>query len=68
MRLRRLLLVVLLVGGFWYVTAHLPREIGRVAALNLSPTSGSGSPLALTEAQAAPAFDSEEQNNFAVYK
>jgi S1-C subfamily serine protease len=29
---------------------------------------GSGSPLNLTEAQAAPSFDAEEQNNIAVYK
>ena len=72
MHLRRFLLVVLLVGGFWYVTAHYSRGIGGVTGLNfartLSSTSGSGSPLALTEAQAAPAFDAEEQNNIAVYK
>ena len=68
MRLRRLLLVVLLVGSFWYVTAHLPQGIGGKTGLNLANTTGSGSPLALTEAQAAPAFDSEEQNNIAVYK
>jgi S1-C subfamily serine protease len=65
MRLRRVLLVLLLVGGFWYVTAHLPEGMGR---LNLLNTSGPRSPLALTEAQAAPAFDSEELNNIAVYK
>jgi len=65
MRLRRVLLVLLLVGGFWYVTAHLPQGMGR---LNLLNTSGSRSPLSLTEAQAAPAFDSEELNNIAVYK
>jgi len=29
---------------------------------------GTGSPLQLTEAQAAPAYDAEEQNNIAVYK
>jgi S1-C subfamily serine protease len=65
MRLRRVLLVVLLVGGFWWVTSHLPDRIGD---LNLRTVSGSNSPLALTEAQAAPAFDAEEQNNIAVYK
>jgi S1-C subfamily serine protease len=68
MRLRRVLLVVLLVGGFWYITTHLPRGLDRIAGVNLSSASGSGSPLALTEAQAAPAFDAEEQNNIAVYK
>ena len=65
MRLRRVLLVVFLVGGFWWVTSHLPDKIGD---LNLKTVSGSSSPLALTEAQAAPAFDAEEQNNIAVYK
>jgi S1-C subfamily serine protease len=68
MRLRRVLLVVLLVGGFWWVTAHLPKEIAGITRLNVSSAASSGSPLSLTEAQAAPAFDSEEQNNIAVYK
>ena len=68
MRLRRVVLVVLLVGGFWWVTTHLPREIAGITRLNVSSAAGSGSPLSLTEAQAAPAFDSEEQNNIAVYK
>jgi S1-C subfamily serine protease len=65
MRLRRILLIVLLIGGFWYITAHLPEGISR---LNLRNASGSTSPLALTEAHAAPAYDSEELNNIAVYK
>jgi S1-C subfamily serine protease len=65
MRLRRLILVVLLVGGFWYLTTHLSSRFGHFSFLN---TSGSGSPLQLTEAEAAPAFDAEEQNNIAVYK
>jgi S1-C subfamily serine protease len=74
MRLRRVLLIVVLVGGFWLVTTHLPHGITTVeginhlTGLNLPTTTGSGSPLALTEAHAAPAFDSEEQNNIAVYK
>jgi len=65
MRFRRVVLVVLLVGGFWWVTSHLPDSIG---GLNLKNVSGPGSALTLTEAQAAPAFDAEEQNNIAVYK
>jgi S1-C subfamily serine protease len=70
MRLRSVLLVVLLVGGFWYLTTHLP---GRFDHLSLNHVSvlganGSGSPLELTEAEAAPAYDAEEQNNIAVYK
>jgi S1-C subfamily serine protease len=70
MRVRRILLVLLLVGGFWYLTAHLPARMP-----SLSPSHWSlfgahekGSPLELTEAEAAPAYDAEEQNNIAVYK
>ena len=65
MRLRRVILVVLLVGGFWYLTTHLSNPLGPFSFLKAS---GSGSPLELTEAQAAPAFDAEEQNNIGVYK
>jgi S1-C subfamily serine protease len=64
MKLSRILLVILLlVGGFWYLTTHLP-----VSWNHLSLFRGTGSPLQLTEAQAAPAYDSEELNNIAVYK
>ncbi|KAA6455839.1 trypsin-like serine protease [Acidobacteria bacterium AB60] len=65
MKIRRLLLVLLLVGGFWYVTAHLP---GDLRHLGLGGGRGATSALELTEAHAAPAFDAEEQNNIAVYK
>ena len=65
MKLRRVLLVLLLVGGFWYLTTHLP---ARLAHWSLLHASGSGSPLELTEAEAAPAYDAEEQNNIAIYK
>jgi S1-C subfamily serine protease len=65
MKLRRILLVVLLVGGFWYLTTHLSSPFSRFSLLNVK---GSGSPLELTEAQAAPEYDAEEQNNIAVYK
>jgi S1-C subfamily serine protease len=72
MKLRRVLLVVLLVGGFWYLTAHLPVSLGKMSLAHLSLTgangSGTGSGLQLTEAEAAPAYDAEEQNNIAVYK
>jgi S1-C subfamily serine protease len=63
--LRPILFVILLVGGFWYLTAHLPAHLSN---LSLSNVRGAGSPLQLTEAQAAPAYDAEEQNNIAVYK
>ncbi|MGA3262693.1 MAG: trypsin-like peptidase domain-containing protein [Terracidiphilus sp.] len=69
-QLRRILLVVLLVGGFWYLTTHLPSRFNRLSLSNFSlfNAHGSASPLELTEAQAAPAYDAEEQNNIAVYK
>jgi len=65
MRFRRLLLVVVLVSGFWYLTTHLPSGVGRLSLMN---THGSNSPLELTQAQAAPEYDAEEQNNISVYK
>ncbi|WP_058187246.1 S1C family serine protease [Terracidiphilus gabretensis] len=65
MRLRRILLILLLVGGFWYVTAHVS---GDLRSLGLLKTSGGNSPLELTEAHAAPEYDTEEQNNIAIYK
>jgi S1-C subfamily serine protease len=63
--LRPIFLIILLVGGFWYLTAHLPARLSNVSLFNVR---GAGSPLQLTEAQAAPAYDAEEQNNIAVYK
>jgi S1-C subfamily serine protease len=65
MKLRRFLVIVLMVGGFWYLTTHLPAGLSRYSLFNAS---ASGSPLQLTEAEAAPAYDAEEQNNIAVYK
>ena len=65
MRLRRIVLVLLLVGGFWYVTAHVS---GDLRSLGLLKTSGGSSPLELTEAHAAPEYDPEEQNNISIYK
>jgi S1-C subfamily serine protease len=64
MRLRPILLVILLVGGFWFLTTH-PAELRRVSLLHAG---SAGSGLHLTEADAAPAYDPEEQNNIAVYK
>ena len=74
--LRRVFLVVLLVGGFWYLTTHLSHGHAAPSAsaapawphFSLFDAKGSGSPLELTEAEAAPAYDAEEQNNIAVYK
>ncbi|HVJ08474.1 MAG TPA: trypsin-like peptidase domain-containing protein [Acidisarcina sp.] len=66
MKIRRILLVVLMVAGFWYVTSTLT---GRIPWLGkwfgkVVPVAG----LNLTEANAQPAYDSEELNNIAVYK
>jgi S1-C subfamily serine protease len=82
MKLRPVLLVILLLSGFYYVTTHvgstgavvpwlhraLPAgaEVG-VGAKTASVTGPMGT-FELTEAAAAPAFDSEEQQNIAVYK
>jgi S1-C subfamily serine protease len=68
MKFRSVALIVLLVGGFWYFTSHRPP-----AAVTRLPLLGSGpvvdrSPLELTEAHAAPAYDSEELANIGVYK
>jgi S1-C subfamily serine protease len=68
MRLSRILLIVLiLVGGFWFVTTHFSPNLlpGHPTLIGFD---GASSPLELTEAHAAPAYDSEEQNNIAVYK
>jgi S1-C subfamily serine protease len=63
--MRRLFLIVLLVGGFWYVTSHLPAGW---RPFSLAGSHAAGSALELTEAHAAPEYDAEEQNNIAVYK
>ena len=78
MKLRRVLLVLLLVGSFYYLTQHL-WPAGSVAALmqryvpatpgaDLVRTSGPLGTFDLTVANAQPAYDAEEQNNIAVYK
>ncbi|MFZ0746693.1 MAG: trypsin-like peptidase domain-containing protein [Terracidiphilus sp.] len=70
MKLRRLVLVVLLVGGFWFLTSHLPSHLNdfSLSHFSLVGADGSGSPLELTEAEAAPAYNADELNNIAVYK
>jgi S1-C subfamily serine protease len=68
MKLSRILVILLvLLGGFWLVTTYLQpsHSMGRIF-----PFGGGGSkaPLDLTEAQAAPKYDAEEENNIAIYK
>jgi S1-C subfamily serine protease len=67
MKLSRILLIlVLLLGGFWLVTTYLQptHSMGRISIFG----GGSNAPLQLTEAQAAPKYDAEEENNIAIYK
>ena len=70
MRLRRFLLIVLLVGGFWFLTTHLPRGFAGRAWDHFPFLSArnSGAPLELTEAEAAPVCDAQEENGIEIYK
>jgi S1-C subfamily serine protease len=74
MRFRRVILVLLLVGGFYYLTTHaapsgaLSAWLERVAPVSKSVLRGPLGTFELTEANAQPAYDAEEQNNIAVYK
>jgi S1-C subfamily serine protease len=61
MTLRRLLLVLILVTGFWYFITHY--EVRRVGYAG-----GRSSPLTITEAHAAPEYTNTELNNISVYK
>src|SRR6187402_2271363 len=79
MKFRRVLLVVLLVTGFYLLSQHL-WPAGSVAALveRYAPSVASTSTVVSTKgpmgtfdlnvANAEPAYDAEEQNNIAVYK
>jgi len=75
MKLRPVLLVVLILSAFYYVTTHVASTMHRAPA-DAAPTAGASTaavkgPMGsfeLTEADAAPAYDTEEQQNIAVYK
>jgi S1-C subfamily serine protease len=79
MKLRPVLLVLLLLSGFYYVTTH-GSSTGRILpwlhapahdaspSWNLASLQGPSGTFHLQEASAAPAFDSEEQQNIAVYR
>src|ERR1700761_8874433 len=60
---RRFVLVLVLVGGFWYLINH-----SRPTNNAMLPSGSPPSSLHLTEAHAAPEYDSEEMNNISVYK
>jgi S1-C subfamily serine protease len=69
MRLSRILLIlVILLGGFWLVTTYLQptHSMGHISLFGGG--GGPTEPLELTEAQAAPKYDAEEENNIAIYK
>ncbi|HWW98314.1 MAG TPA: trypsin-like peptidase domain-containing protein [Edaphobacter sp.] len=85
MKLRPVLLVVLILSAFYYVTTHVGSTsaftpwLHRAAPAVAAPASGASAaavkavegPMGsfeLTEADAAPAYDTEEQQNIAVYK
>jgi S1-C subfamily serine protease len=82
MKLRPVLLVVLILSAFYYVTTHVGSTsafapwVHRAAPAAAAPTAGASTaavkgPMGsfeLTEADAAPAYDTEEQQNIAVYK
>jgi S1-C subfamily serine protease len=85
MKLRPVLLVVLILAGFYYLTTHVvstsaftpwlhrasPAAAEHATAepgANTAALSGSKGSFELTQADAAPAYDSEEQQNIAVYK
>jgi len=74
MRLRPVVLVVLIVCAFYYLTTRL-MPIGALAGLvhhvateGTSTINGPLGSFSLTEAKAAPEYDAEEQQNIAVYK
>lgn len=77
MKLRPVLLVLVLLAAFYYVTTH-GASTGQAIPWLHTPSStdsmrqavytGAKSGFELQEAAAAPAFDSEEQQNIAVYR
>jgi S1-C subfamily serine protease len=77
MKLRPVLFVLLFLAAFYYLTTRMmpagavAELMNRGVALNHTTTDALTGPLGnftLTTADAAPAFDSEEQQNIAVYK
>jgi S1-C subfamily serine protease len=68
MKLTRILIIVLIfLCGFWLITTRVEHGFFGSHSGLIGP-GGSNSPLELTEAHAAPAYDAEEQNNIAIYK
>ncbi len=78
MKLRPVLLVLLLLSGFYYVTTHgsasghvlpwLQPSVDADGNTHLAMYKGALGDFELKEASAAPSFDAEEQQNIAVYR
>jgi S1-C subfamily serine protease len=71
MKFRRLLLlVVLIVAGFWYVTTYGIPGANQMPSLvqPLVKHKALNEPLELTEAEAQSSYDAQEQNNISVYR
>lgn len=75
MKLRSVLLVLLILSGFYLLSTHF-FPIGTIAGLvrgsqpgvTTSTLNGPSGTFRLTEAQAAPALDAEEEQNVGVYR
>jgi S1-C subfamily serine protease len=68
MTFRRIVIILLIVGGFWYLTTHSNGPVRQGPLERTLDGAGNSSPLTLTEAHAAPEYDTEEMNNISVYK
>jgi S1-C subfamily serine protease len=80
MKLRPVLLVVFILSGFYYLTTHVgstgafapwlhhAAPVMAEPGTNTTAISGPMGSFELTQADAAPAYDTEEQQNIAVYK
>jgi len=75
MKLRPVVLVLVLLAGFYYVTTRgitsgrlLPALRGTPLVVQQASLKGEAGTFDLREAAAAPAFDEEEQQNIAVYR
>jgi S1-C subfamily serine protease len=68
--LRPLVIALLLVGGFYFVTNHAVESSSPTGQRlrSLLTSAHLTSPVTLTQAEAAPAYDSEEIENISVYK
>lgn len=66
MKFRTLALVAVFVGGFWFLTSQLPSHLSDLSIFHRGASGDAA--LHLQEADAAPAYNSEELNNIAVYK